>query len=203
MVAGDFNELPPAVVAMEAGLRWRRLDDKAITAVIAGSGAAEALGVPAERIAAAVLDAGRRAGQTATAARVRAADRCLLPVPGSGRGFVLLPRAELKGNDMVARQLPPLSAAGPVARTSPEYVRISMASAIALRMRSGRFSREFEFGGINLLLSYGQDAGPTAATAAWPAPVRAATRTSRSSGSSGHWCAPTISSSVWPGSSRP
>ena len=57
---------------------------------------------------------------------------------------------------MVARQLPPLSAAGPVARTSPEYVRISMASAIALRMRSGRFSREFEFGGINLLLSYGQ-----------------------------------------------
>jgi biotin synthase-related radical SAM superfamily protein len=37
---------------------------------------------------------------------------------------------------------------------SPEYVRISMASAIALRMRSGRFSRDFEFGGINLLLNY-------------------------------------------------
>jgi lipoate-protein ligase A len=91
MVAGDFNELPPAVVAMEAGLRWRRLDDKAITAVIAGSGAAEALGVPAERIAAAVLDAGRRAGQTATAARVRAADRCLLPVPGSAAGSCYSP----------------------------------------------------------------------------------------------------------------
>jgi len=29
-----------------------------------------------------------------------------------------------------------------------------MASAIALRMRSGRFSRDFEFGGINLLLNY-------------------------------------------------
>ena len=55
---------------------------------------------------------------------------------------------------MVARQLPLRSAAGPAARTSPEHVRISMASAIALRMRSGRFSREFEFGGINLLLSY-------------------------------------------------
>src|ERR1035438_7524537 len=29
-----------------------------------------------------------------------------------------------------------------------------MASAIALRVRSGRFSRDFEFGGMNLLLSY-------------------------------------------------
>ena len=45
-------------------------------------------------------------------------------------------------------------ATGPVTATSPDYVRISMASAIALRVRSGRFSRDFEFGGINLLLSY-------------------------------------------------
>ncbi len=37
---------------------------------------------------------------------------------------------------------------------SPEWVRISMASAIALGFRSGRFSREFDFGGINLLLNY-------------------------------------------------
>ncbi len=37
---------------------------------------------------------------------------------------------------------------------SPDYVRISYASAIALRMKSGRFSREFDFGGINLLLNY-------------------------------------------------
>ena len=37
---------------------------------------------------------------------------------------------------------------------SPEWVRISMASAIALGFRSGRFSRDFEFGGINLLLNY-------------------------------------------------
>jgi biotin synthase-related radical SAM superfamily protein len=49
-----------------------------------------------------------------------------------------------------SRELP----LSPVARTSPEYVRISMASAIALRMRSGRFSRDFGFGGINLLLNY-------------------------------------------------
>jgi lipoyl synthase len=42
------------------------------------------------------------------------------------------------------------------AKTSPDYVRISYASAVALRMKSGRFSREFEFGGINLLLNYDQ-----------------------------------------------
>jgi lipoyl synthase len=38
--------------------------------------------------------------------------------------------------------------------TSPDAVRISMASAIALRFRSGRFTRDFDFGGINLLLNY-------------------------------------------------
>ncbi|HLI45416.1 MAG TPA: radical SAM protein [Acidimicrobiales bacterium] len=37
---------------------------------------------------------------------------------------------------------------------SPDWVRISGASAIALRFRSGRFGRSFEFGGINLLLNY-------------------------------------------------
>jgi len=39
-------------------------------------------------------------------------------------------------------------------KVSPNFVRISAASAIALRLQSGRFSREFEFGGINLLLNY-------------------------------------------------
>lgn len=37
---------------------------------------------------------------------------------------------------------------------SPDYVRISAASAMALRLKSGRFSRDFKFGGINLLLNY-------------------------------------------------
>ena len=61
---------------------------------------------------------------------------------------------------MAASQLPLLSAPGPQEATtqvSPGYVRISMASAIALRLRSGRFTRDFPFGGINVLLSY--DAG--------------------------------------------
>jgi biotin synthase len=39
-------------------------------------------------------------------------------------------------------------------KISPEFVRISAASAIALRLQSGRFSREFDFGGINILLNY-------------------------------------------------
>ncbi len=39
-------------------------------------------------------------------------------------------------------------------RVSPDWVRISMASAIALRFRSGRFTRDFDFGGINMLLNY-------------------------------------------------
>jgi biotin synthase-related radical SAM superfamily protein len=39
-------------------------------------------------------------------------------------------------------------------RESPDWVRISTASALALRLRSGRFSRDFDFGGINLLLNY-------------------------------------------------
>jgi biotin synthase len=39
-------------------------------------------------------------------------------------------------------------------RTSPDWVRISYASAIALRFKSGRFTRDFAFGGINLLLNY-------------------------------------------------
>lgn len=39
-------------------------------------------------------------------------------------------------------------------RKSPEWVRISYASAIVLRYRPGRFTRPFDFGGINLLLNY-------------------------------------------------
>jgi lipoyl synthase len=38
---------------------------------------------------------------------------------------------------------------------SPEFVRLSFASALALRLRSGQFHRSFAFGGINLLLNYG------------------------------------------------
>ncbi len=39
-------------------------------------------------------------------------------------------------------------------QNSPDWVRISYASALALRFKSGRFTRPFDFGGINLLLTY-------------------------------------------------
>ncbi len=50
----------------------------------------------------------------------------------------------------------PLTAVSPEVekKISPDFVRISAASAIALRLQSGRFSRDFDFGGINLLLNY-------------------------------------------------
>lgn len=52
------------------------------------------------------------------------------------------------------RPVGPLPLARSLARVSPEYVRVSMASAIALRLRSGRFSRDLKPRGINLLLNY-------------------------------------------------
>ncbi len=48
----------------------------------------------------------------------------------------------------------PLPSAEGERQESPEWVRISYASALALRFKSGRFTRPFDFGGINLLLSY-------------------------------------------------
>ena len=53
-----------------------------------------------------------------------------------------------------AFSLPVIQPAGPEKQVSPDYVRLSAASAMALRLQSGRFSRDFEFGGINLLLNY-------------------------------------------------
>ncbi len=62
---------------------------------------------------------------------------------------------------MTASQAPtkiPVTATFPVneKKISPDYVRLSGASAMALRLVSGRFTRPFEFGGINLLLNYEQ-----------------------------------------------
>lgn len=63
---------------------------------------------------------------------------------------------ESTGSSPQGRRLLPVAteALPSAATTSPDWVRISGASAIALRFRSGRFSREFDFGGINLLLNY-------------------------------------------------
>lgn len=48
----------------------------------------------------------------------------------------------------------PVVATSPEPKVSPDWVRISYASALALRFVRGRFVRDFDFGGINLLLNY-------------------------------------------------
>lgn len=54
---------------------------------------------------------------------------------------------------MTTRLLPVIDTT-PRAQESPDWVRISTASAMALRFRSGRFPRDVINGGINLLLNY-------------------------------------------------
>jgi lipoate---protein ligase len=83
IIVGDFNELPPALVEMESALRWRRLDERAVTDVVTRSGAAPALGVSAGQLTRAVLEAGRQAGERLTAAPVRAVGSCYFPEPGT------------------------------------------------------------------------------------------------------------------------
>ncbi len=83
IVVGDFNDLPPALVDMESALRWRRLDEQSVTEVVTRSGAAGALGTTAEELTAAVLAAGRQAGERLTAAPVRAIGSCYFPEPGT------------------------------------------------------------------------------------------------------------------------
>jgi len=94
MIAGDFNDLPVGLVAMESGLRWRRLEYDAVVAVVTRSGAAEALGVAPELIATAVMEAGRPACELEVAkasgptdlslpsGQAAVADLCRSPDPG-------------------------------------------------------------------------------------------------------------------------
>ncbi len=58
---------------------------------------------------------------------------------------------ELRGKGLKFELLP----APKEKHESPDWVRISTASALAMRFQSGRFTRDFDFGGINLLLNYG------------------------------------------------
>ena len=79
IVVGDFNELPPALVELESGLRWRRLDEDSVAEAVTRSGADTTLGVPTGQIAAAVLSAGRQARARGAAEPVRAAGSCYFP----------------------------------------------------------------------------------------------------------------------------
>jgi lipoate-protein ligase A len=85
IVVGDFNELPAPVVTMESALRWRRLDDLQVASAIARSGAASALGVAPEQLAAAVLQAGRQAQDRVAAAPLRSEGSCYFPEPARSK----------------------------------------------------------------------------------------------------------------------
>jgi lipoate-protein ligase A len=79
IVVGDFNELPPAVVELEAALRWHRLDETTVAEAVGKSGAAEALGIGADQLVGAVLKAGHQAQDRLVAAPVRSEGSCYFP----------------------------------------------------------------------------------------------------------------------------
>jgi lipoate-protein ligase A len=81
IVVGDFNDLPDAVIRMEAALRWHRLDDRSVTAAVERTGAATALAVPVDQLVAAVLHAGHQAVDRLTSAPVRSEGSCYFPEP--------------------------------------------------------------------------------------------------------------------------
>ena len=62
------------------------------------------------------------------------------------------------------------------AQVSPDWVRISTASAIALRFRSGRFNRDFDFGGINLSWPSARRCNSVPTRPSPPSPCRRAPR---------------------------
>jgi lipoate-protein ligase A len=79
VIVGDFAELPAAIPALESRLRWQRLEPRTVTREVAASGADAALGVPAERLAEAIVEAGRKAEQFAAAGPVRSTGSCYFP----------------------------------------------------------------------------------------------------------------------------
>ncbi|HCU91390.1 MAG TPA: hypothetical protein DHU96_00940 [Actinobacteria bacterium] len=85
IVVGDFNELPAAVVELEAALRWHRLDERTVMGAVSRSGAGQALGVPPNQLVAAVLHAGRQAVERLAAAPVRSEGSCYFPEPTGSR----------------------------------------------------------------------------------------------------------------------
>jgi lipoate-protein ligase A len=79
VVVGDFNELPAEVVELESVLRWHRLDERTVADAVSKSGAAEALGIGADQLVDAVLQAGHQAQDRLVAAPVRSEGSCYFP----------------------------------------------------------------------------------------------------------------------------
>jgi lipoate-protein ligase A len=80
LFAGDFNELPEPLTRLEAALRWAPLDpaelrSRSLAACASGTG----LGVPADVLADAVVEAGGRARGREVAAPIRPEGSCYFP----------------------------------------------------------------------------------------------------------------------------
>jgi lipoate---protein ligase len=81
LVVGDFNELPPEVMALESALRWRRLEQRAVADAVVRTDAAGALSVGPDQLIAAVLNAGLQAQERLAAAPARSEGSCYFPEP--------------------------------------------------------------------------------------------------------------------------
>jgi lipoate-protein ligase A len=92
MFTGDFNTVPSGLRRLEAALRWRRLDEATVTALVADARAGRDpdLGDPDlgwrrdADVVAAVLDAGSKAVDRAGAQPVRAEGSCYFPDKPAG-----------------------------------------------------------------------------------------------------------------------
>lgn len=82
LFAGDFNELPPALAGLESALRWTRLDDDRVRAVVDATFDRHPTdGLPRDLVTAAVLEAGAGAAARPDAAPERDGS-CYFPEEG-------------------------------------------------------------------------------------------------------------------------
>jgi lipoate---protein ligase len=83
LFTGDFNSLPPALAAVEAALRWKRLERSQVEALV-GMAAGEDTGleVPQQALVDALMEAGERALAHAAATPVRPEGSCYFPEVG-------------------------------------------------------------------------------------------------------------------------
>lgn len=82
LVTGDFNVLPAGVARLESALRWCRADPERVGEVTSAALAPEELGVPAERVAAAVWEAAQGAlALSRSAEPQRLEGSCYFPDP--------------------------------------------------------------------------------------------------------------------------
>ncbi|MGO9078391.1 MAG: biotin/lipoate A/B protein ligase family protein [Streptosporangiaceae bacterium] len=86
MVVGDFNDMPPPLLDLEATLRWRRLEPASLRAAVGASGAAPALGITEEDLCAAVTSAAAQASQRLAAEPIRTEGSCYFPGGTSSGG---------------------------------------------------------------------------------------------------------------------